>query len=100
MEQKYGKEVMESFLQAENGGKDICALYAHNDDMAVGAIQAIKAAGIDMGSVDAPLRQRRPHGPGQPRSIGSSVSLVGGTTLSTSSGSVVSLAASEPAYWL
>ena len=33
-----GKEVMESFLQAENGGQDICALYAHNDDMAVGAI--------------------------------------------------------------
>ncbi|MGO7616556.1 substrate-binding domain-containing protein, partial [Rhizobium ruizarguesonis] len=29
-----GKEVMESFLKAENGGKDICALYAHNDDMA------------------------------------------------------------------
>ena len=41
-----GKEVMESFLQAENGGADICALYAHNDDMAVGAIQAIKEAGL------------------------------------------------------
>ncbi|WP_207100040.1 galactofuranose ABC transporter, galactofuranose-binding protein YtfQ [Paracoccus shandongensis] len=45
-----GKEVMESFLQAENGGKDICALYAHNDDMAVGAIQAIKEAGLKPGS--------------------------------------------------
>lgn len=44
-----GKEVMESFLQAENGGHDICALYAHNDDMAVGAIQAIKEAGIAPG---------------------------------------------------
>ncbi|MCT4332128.1 ABC transporter substrate-binding protein [Paracoccus sp. YLB-12] len=44
-----GKEVMESFLQAENGGQDICALYAHNDDMAVGAIQAIKEAGIAPG---------------------------------------------------
>ncbi|SIQ61153.1 monosaccharide ABC transporter substrate-binding protein, CUT2 family [Paracoccus thiocyanatus] len=44
-----GKEVMESFLQAENGGKDICALYAHNDDMAVGAIQAIKEAGLKPG---------------------------------------------------
>ena len=44
-----GKEVMESFLQAENGGKDICALYAHNDDMAVGAIQAIKEAGLNPG---------------------------------------------------
>ncbi|MET0747485.1 MAG: ABC transporter substrate-binding protein, partial [Rhizobium sp.] len=29
-----GKEVMESFLKAQNGGKDICAVYAHNDDMA------------------------------------------------------------------
>ncbi len=45
-----GKEVMESFLKAENGGKDICALYAHNDDMAVGAIQAIKEAGLKPGS--------------------------------------------------
>ncbi|SDE23615.1 simple sugar transport system substrate-binding protein [Paracoccus isoporae] len=44
-----GKEVMESFLQAENGGADICALYAHNDDMAVGAIQAIKEAGLAPG---------------------------------------------------
>ena len=44
-----GKEVMESFIQAENGGKDICALYAHNDDMAVGAIQAIKEAGLKPG---------------------------------------------------
>ncbi len=33
---------MESFLKAEDGGKNICALYAHNDDMAVGAIEAIK----------------------------------------------------------
>ncbi len=44
-----GKEVMESFLQAEGGGADICALYAHNDDMAVGAIQAIKEAGLKPG---------------------------------------------------
>ncbi|MBB6486811.1 galactofuranose ABC transporter, galactofuranose-binding protein YtfQ [Rhizobium lusitanum] len=44
-----GKEVMESFLKAENGGKSICALYAHNDDMAVGAIQAIKEAGLKPG---------------------------------------------------
>ena len=44
-----GKTVMESFLQAENGGADICALYAHNDDMAVGAIQAIKEAGLKPG---------------------------------------------------
>jgi simple sugar transport system substrate-binding protein len=44
-----GKEVAESFLKAENGGKNICALYAHNDDMAVGAIQAIKEAGLKPG---------------------------------------------------
>ncbi|MCY1304113.1 ABC transporter periplasmic-binding protein YtfQ [compost metagenome] len=40
---------MESFLKAEDGGKNICALYAHNDDMAVGAIQAIKEAGLKPG---------------------------------------------------
>lgn len=41
-----GKQVMESFLKAENGGKNICAVYSHNDDMALGAIQAIKEAGL------------------------------------------------------
>ncbi|UUP19151.1 galactofuranose ABC transporter, galactofuranose-binding protein YtfQ [Nitratireductor thuwali] len=44
-----GKEVMESFLKSEDGGKNICALYAHNDDMALGAIQAIKEAGLKPG---------------------------------------------------
>ena len=44
-----GKEVMESFIKAENGGKDICAVYAHNDDMMVGAIQAMKEAGLKPG---------------------------------------------------
>ena len=39
-----GKEVMEAFLKAE--GKKINVLYAHNDDMAIGAIQAIEAAGL------------------------------------------------------
>ncbi|MEM5584586.1 galactofuranose ABC transporter, galactofuranose-binding protein YtfQ [Roseibium sp. AS2] len=43
-----GKVVMESFLKAV-GGANICALYAHNDDMAVGAIQAIKEAGLKPG---------------------------------------------------
>ncbi len=45
-----GKAVMEAFLQAESGGADICALYAHNDDMALGAIQAIKEAGLQPGT--------------------------------------------------
>jgi ABC-type sugar transport system substrate-binding protein len=45
-----GKEVMESFIKAENGGKTICAVYAHNDDMQIGAIQALKEAGLKPGS--------------------------------------------------
>lgn len=54
-----GKEVMESLLKAEGGGKNICALWAHNDEMALGAIQAIREAGLKPGedilvvSVDA-----------------------------------------------
>ena len=44
-----GKEVMESFIKAEDGGKTICAVYAHNDDMMVGAIQAMKEAGLKPG---------------------------------------------------
>ncbi|HEX7645109.1 MAG TPA: ABC transporter substrate-binding protein [Burkholderiaceae bacterium] len=43
-----GKEVMEAFLKAQ--GKDINVLYAHNDDMAIGAIQAIEEAGLKPGS--------------------------------------------------
>jgi galactofuranose transport system substrate-binding protein len=52
-----GKEVMEAFLKVH--GKDITALYAHNDDMALGAIKAIEAYGLRPGvdikivSVDA-----------------------------------------------
>src|SRR5690606_23009103 len=42
-----GKEVMEAFLKAE--GKTIDVLYAHNDDMAIGAIQAIEEAGMKPG---------------------------------------------------
>lgn len=39
-----GKEVMEAFLKTPEG-QGATALYAHNDDMAIGAIQAIEAAG-------------------------------------------------------
>jgi simple sugar transport system substrate-binding protein len=42
-----GKEVMEAFLKAET--RKIQVLYAHNDDMAIGAIQAIEEAGIRPG---------------------------------------------------
>lgn len=43
-----GKEVMESFLKSPEG-KQINVLYAHNDDMALGAIQAIEEAGLKPG---------------------------------------------------
>jgi ABC-type sugar transport system substrate-binding protein len=52
-----GKEVMEKFLKKY--GNDITALYAHNDDMALGAIKAIEEYGLKPGvdikivSVDA-----------------------------------------------
>ncbi len=42
-----GKEVMEAFLKKY--GADITALYAHNDDMALGAIQAIEEYGLKPG---------------------------------------------------
>jgi simple sugar transport system substrate-binding protein len=45
-----GKEVMESFLKsAKADGQKIDVLYAHNDDMAIGAIQAIEEAGLKPG---------------------------------------------------
>ena len=52
-----GKEVMETFLKKY--GKNITALFAHNDDMALGAIEAIENYGLKPGvdikivSVDA-----------------------------------------------
>jgi len=42
-----GKKVMEAFLKAK--GEEIDVVYAHNDDMAIGAIQAIKEYGLDPG---------------------------------------------------
>jgi ABC-type sugar transport system substrate-binding protein len=42
-----GKEVMEAFLK--NYGDEIVGLYAHNDDMAIGAIQAIEEYGLQPG---------------------------------------------------
>lgn len=43
-----GKEVMEAFLKAPDA-KDITAVFAHNDDMALGAIQAMEEAGLHPG---------------------------------------------------
>ncbi|WP_030192656.1 ABC transporter substrate-binding protein [Streptomyces sp. NRRL S-87] len=42
-----GKEVMQAFLKSQ---KDIDVLYAHNDDMALGAIQAIEESGRKPGT--------------------------------------------------
>lgn len=42
-----GKEVMQAFLKTYGGQID--ALYSHNDDMALGAIQAIEEAGLRPG---------------------------------------------------
>jgi ABC-type sugar transport system substrate-binding protein len=42
-----GKEVMEAFLKSQS---KIDVLYAHNDDMALGAIEAIEAAGKKPGT--------------------------------------------------
>jgi galactofuranose transport system substrate-binding protein len=47
-----GKEVMEAFLKAQGNdqSKKINVLFAHNDDMAIGAIQAIEEAGLKPGT--------------------------------------------------
>ena len=53
-----GQEVMENILQAQ--GDDINYVFAHNDDMALGAIKAIEAAGkvpgvdIKVAGIDGP----------------------------------------------
>jgi ribose transport system substrate-binding protein len=41
------QKVMENIIQAK--GKEITAVYAHNDEMALGAIQALKDAGLKPG---------------------------------------------------
>lgn len=43
-----GKEAMEAFLKSPRG-KTANVLFAHNDDMAIGAIQAIEEAGLKPG---------------------------------------------------
>jgi ribose transport system substrate-binding protein len=43
-----GQRVMENLIQAHRG--QITAVYAHNDEMALGAIQALKSAGLRPGT--------------------------------------------------
>ena len=44
-----GEEVMEGILVSEDVSQ-ICAVWAHNDDMAIGAVQAMRDFGIDPGT--------------------------------------------------
>ncbi len=46
-QRQQGKEVMEALLKKH--GRDFDIVYSHNDDMALGAIQAIEAAGLKPG---------------------------------------------------
>jgi len=45
------KPVMEAFLKKYKPGVDFQALFIHNDDMGIGAIEALKAAGVKPGDV-------------------------------------------------
>jgi simple sugar transport system substrate-binding protein len=44
-----GKKAMEALIHNTNGLKDICAVWAHNDNMLLGAIEAMHAAGLHPG---------------------------------------------------
>jgi galactofuranose transport system substrate-binding protein len=44
-----GKKVMEAFIKSTNNLKDVCGVFAHNDNMQLGAIQAMKEAGLKPG---------------------------------------------------
>ena len=44
-----GRQVMTDFIRATDGLKGVCAVWAHNDDMLLGAIEAMKAAGLHPG---------------------------------------------------
>jgi galactofuranose transport system substrate-binding protein len=44
-----GRQVMEEFIKSTNGLKGICAVWSHNDNMLLGAIEAMKAVGLHPG---------------------------------------------------
>ena len=48
-----GKKVMEAFIKATNNLEGICASFAHNDNMQLGAIQAMKEATASLVGPDA-----------------------------------------------
>jgi simple sugar transport system substrate-binding protein len=45
-----GKKVMEAFIKATDNLQGVCASFAHNDNMQLGAIQAMKEAGLNPGT--------------------------------------------------
>lgn len=44
-----GRRVMQEFIRSTDGLKGVCAVWAHNDNMQLGAIEAMKAAGLHPG---------------------------------------------------
>jgi ABC-type sugar transport system substrate-binding protein len=44
-----GKRAMAEFITATHGLKDVCAVWSHNDNMLLGAIEAMHAAGLHPG---------------------------------------------------
>jgi ABC-type sugar transport system substrate-binding protein len=47
--QEGGQRVMTGFIKSTNGLKDVCAVWAHNDNMMLGAIEAMKSASLHPG---------------------------------------------------
>jgi len=45
-----GQKAMEALIKSQNNLKDVCAIWSHNDDMLLGALVALKAAGIKTGT--------------------------------------------------
>jgi galactofuranose transport system substrate-binding protein len=44
-----GRRVMAEFIKSTDGLKGVCAVWSHNDNMLLGAIEAMKAAGLHPG---------------------------------------------------
>jgi ABC-type sugar transport system substrate-binding protein len=44
-----GRQVMTDFIKSTNGLKDVCAVWSHNDNMMLGAIEAMKSAALRPG---------------------------------------------------
>jgi ABC-type sugar transport system substrate-binding protein len=45
-----GRRVMAEFIKSTDGLKDVCAVWSHNDNMLLGAIEARKSAGLHSGT--------------------------------------------------